>query len=347
MLPASPVHLESHVAPSGGWLFWLRFLLFPLLAVVGYPGLIAGFGGAHWVVRTGWVACLSYCWFCIGGSFHESVHQTLFRGERLNRAFGRVLGALIFIPYTVYRETHRRHHAYLNTPADYELWPYSDPRTSRAFRRAFVWFDLLLGVVTAPYIYGRIYFVNDPRLPPDVRRTIGREYLAVLAGWAAGIAAIVVAADQFGWSWSHFDPVWLLPLVLSPMLNTGRKFVEHLGMTSPDPLLGTRTVLAGNPVSRLLSFFNFDIAIHGPHHRHPRAQHVELGARLEQYRQAHPQAAVPVFPSYTAAFRHLWPSLWKNPATGISDAGLTGPPPSASSQSLEPIEWEPAHGAPG
>ena len=41
---------------------------------------------------------------------------------------GRLLGTMMFTPYTAYREVHIRHHAYLNTPRDWELWPYSDPQ---------------------------------------------------------------------------------------------------------------------------------------------------------------------------------------------------------------------------
>lgn len=319
-------------------LFWLRFLLFPLLAVAAYPGLILEWGGDHWLVRAAWVGLLSYCWFCIGGSFHESVHQTLFSHARANLWFGRALGTLMLIPYTTYRESHRRHHAYLNTPADYELWPYSDPRCTLTFRRAFVWLDLFAGIAAAPYIYGRIFFHNDSRLSLKTRRTIGREYVALAGVWGIAIAALLLATQRAGWSCREFDPVWLLPLVIAPMINTGRKFVEHLGMSSTDPVLGTRTILAANPLARVCSFFNFDIAIHGPHHRHPRAPHVELASRLEAYRQSHPDQAIPLFGSYAAALVHLGPSLWKNPACGnatLLPPGSTGP---GSRQQLDTVE---------
>ena len=118
-----------------------RFLLFPFLAIAAYPFFILGFGGDHWTIQTAWVLSLSYCWFCIGGSLHEAAHHTLFNRESTNVWFGRVLGLMIWIPYTVYKESHRRHHAYLNTSADYELWPYSDPQMSLRFRRFFVWID--------------------------------------------------------------------------------------------------------------------------------------------------------------------------------------------------------------
>lgn len=325
------------------FLFCLRFLLFPFLAVAAYPGLILGWGGDHWSIRCAWIALLSYCWFCVGGSFHETVHLTLFRSERLNRLVGRALGIVTLIPYTAYRETHRRHHAYLNTPADYELWPYSNPQASLPFRRAFVWIDLVGGIVTAPWIYGRIYFLNDPRLPPEVRRTIGREYVALALVWAAGLTALGLLVHESGWNWSNFDPVWLLPLIVAPLFNTARKFVEHLGLNSPDPLQGTRTIVASHPLSRLLSFFNFDIAIHGPHHRSPRSPSKELVGLLDKYRDMHPQAELPVFTSYIAAFQHLWPSLWTNPATFPEERPRSAPGWPDLPAAGDSIEWEPAH----
>jgi len=315
--------------------FWPRFLLFPILAVALYPPFVMGWGGDGWFVRSVWVIFLTFCWFCLGGSFHESVHQTLFKHSFLNVIFGRFLGILILIPYSVYRETHRRHHVALNTVGDYELWPYSDPRASLTFRRAFVWIDLVGGVFTAPYIYGRIYFLRDPRLSPEVRRTIFLEYVSILVAWLAFGIVLVAWTSQIGFDWRQFDPVWLLPLILSPMVNTGRKFVEHLGLVSVDPIRGTRTVVASNPLTRITSYFNFDIAVHGAHHRSPKTRHNELTSRMLAYQQEHPELAILLFGSYLAAIVDMAPCLWRCPSTGDPLASS-----SESGESSESIDWE-------
>jgi len=303
--------------------FWPRFLLFPILAVALYPPFVLGWGGDSLPVRAAWVWFLTFCWFCIGGAFHEAVHQTLFRKISWNVWYGRVLGTLIFIPYTAFRETHRWHHAYLNTGDDYELWPYSDPKRSLAFRRMFVWLDLFGGVVTAPVIYTRIYLVREPRLKPEARQAIFRELVAMGVFWLLFLAGLATWGTARGFDWREFDPVWLLPLLLSPVANTVRKFVEHLGMTSRDPYLGTRTVLSGNLLSRLACYFNFDIAVHGPHHRYPRAQHYELGPKLKTHLQTNPEAPIPLFRSYLAASLDMLPNLWRSPATGDHGASAT------------------------
>jgi len=305
-----------NLAPETQLVFWLRFLAFPALAILLYPLFIMGYGGDHPLVRITWVIGLTYCWFCVGGSFHEFTHETLFRSPAANRWVGRMIGLLIGIPYTVYRESHRRHHACLNTPGDYELWPYSDPATSLGFRRTFVWLDLVLGIFTAPYIYGRIYFGKDPKLKPETRRIIFFEYITLVVFWTAVVIGLAMFGNARGFDWSQFDPIWLLPTLLSPVVNTVRKFVEHLGLTSDDPLLGTRTIVDGNLLSRFLRYLNFDIAVHGPHHRYPKVHHDELAPKLKQYRQQHPDLPIPVFHSYMAAVWDVLPYLWKNPATG-------------------------------
>jgi fatty acid desaturase len=302
--------------PENRFIFALRFMAFPILTIVLYPLFIFGVGSDHFCIQGVWVIVLTYCLFCVGGSFHEAVHETLFLNPATNRTVGRAIGVFIGIPFTVFKETHRQHHACLNTPGDYELWPYSDPAKSLTFRRTFVWLDLCLGIVTAPWIYGRIYFSRDSALKPEVRNTIRMEYLSIVAVWLILLGGLVLILHRRGYDWQQFDPVWLLPLLLSPVLNTARKFVEHLGLTSRDPLLGTRTVVGGNWFSRLSRYLNFDIAVHGPHHRYPKARHFELAPRLRAYQQQHTEVHVPVFRSYLSAFLHTLPYLWKNPATG-------------------------------
>ncbi len=307
--------IRSQSSPSRGQ--WPRFLLFPLFAVLGYSGLILSWGGDHWTIKAGWVLILSFSWFCVAGSFHEAGHRTLFRSEWANILFGRLVGTFLVIPYTTFRETHRTHHAYMNTPKDYELWPYCDPQRSRWFRRCFAIVDLLFGVVTAPIIYGRIYWSKDSKLSQDVRRAIGLEYLLILLFWGGLFATLGMMTAQGMLDWSRFDPVWLLPLFISPIFNTVRKFTEHVGLESTDPVLGTRTVLGNNMFTRICSYFNFDIYIHGSHHRYPRLRHDELeqGMREIQSRAGQDQP-LNIFPTYFAAIWDMLPCLWKGPGVG-------------------------------
>lgn len=220
----------------------------------------------------------------------------------------------MFVPFHVYRESHIRHHAYLNKSTDWELWPYSDPHASLWFRRIFCWLEIPFGIFTSPYVYSRLYFHPDTALTnPEVRRKIRNEYLAMVIFWAATLG--LVAYTQ---TWQIFLAAWFIPHLLAGVYQTFRKFTEHLGMQSYDPLLGTRTVIGNGWVTRLSTYLNFDIFVHGPHHRHPRYRHEALCDRMEDYQRENPDLKYPVFPTYWHAIADVVPALIFNPGVGMN-----------------------------
>jgi len=313
---------------SGTAVVW-RFLCLPT-GVAGlwclaeqWPGgdwSAGGWAAGSWGWWLFWTLVTGYSLFCWTSCFHETAHQTLCRSRGLSIWLGRVLGVAMFVSYNVYRESHIRHHAYLNKPADWELWPYSDPAASVGFRRMFAWIDLLLGLVASPFIYSRIYWSSDsPLTSPRLRATIRNEYLAVVIVWGTILGLV-------GWfhAWDGFLRVWLLPHWIAGVFQSGRKFTEHLGMNSYDPLLGTRTVLGNNWWTRLCTFMNFEIFVHGPHHRHPRAAPAELTTCMQAYLQANADRPYPVFDSYWRATCDMLPSLIRNPGVGMN-AGASQP----------------------
>lgn len=272
-----------------------------------------------WPFQAFWTLFTTYSLFCWTSCFHETVHQTLWPDRRSwNVWMGRILGMVMFTPYTVYRESHIRHHAYLNTPDDWELWPYSDPRTSKMFRLCFVWADLLLGFVTAPFIYGRIAFhKSSPLKSPETRAAIRNEYLLSVVFWGA----ILSGAAWFE-AWHEFIQVWLIPHVLAGIVQTGRKFTEHLGMSSSDPLLGTRTVIGQGFWTRACAYANFDIFTHGAHHRHPRLPHGQLIASMQQHMDQNPGIVFPVFSTYAGAVWNMLPAMFLRPGVGVNAGGV-------------------------
>ena len=60
---------------------------------------------------------------------------------------------------------------------------------------------------------------------------------------------------------------------------------------------------------RLSSFLNFDIFIHGPHHRHPRLTHTTLEAKLAEYQQANPDVNYPAYDRYWKAMLAMAPAV--------------------------------------
>jgi fatty acid desaturase len=300
--------------------FLLRMVCLPA-GSIGLYFLASPWPVDTWSSRALWTIFTAYALFCWTSCFHETAHQTLTRWRWLDSMLGRILGTAMYVPYTVYRESHVRHHAYVNRPNDWELWPYSDPHCSLAFRRVFVFFDIWFGFILAPFIYGRIFFHADSPLKNSaVRRTIRLEYSAITLFW--GLVAAMVTI--FG-AWQDFIVVWLIPHALAGVMQTMRKLTEHLGMASYDPLLGTRTVIGKNWMTRLGSFMNFDIFIHGPHHRHPRLAQNLLRERMEKYLAENRDANYPVYSSYLQATWAMLPYL-SNPGVGMN-AGAELPTP--------------------
>jgi fatty acid desaturase len=296
-----------------------RFLCLPL-AAIGLVALAYRWPGPEWYWQAAWTVFTSYWLFCWTSCFHETAHQTLCSSKAFSIALGRVLGTAMGVPYTVYRESHIRHHAYLNKPRDWELWPYSDPRTSTAFRRVFVWIDLILGFVVSPYIYGRIFFDKEsPLTKPEVRRTVRLEYAVIFLFWGG----LFAAAGVYGFV-DDVVRVWVLPHWLAGIQQTGRKLTEHLGMSSYDPMLGTRTVLGTGWFTKFCTWANFGIFVHGPHHRHPRLSHDLLEVKMNAYIGEHPEGPFPLYRTYTGATLAMVPHLFRNPGVGIN-AGAEPP----------------------
>lgn len=300
----------------------LRLVAFPVFAFIGQAVWMTSASPFTPLALAIWVPLLSFCWFCVGGLSHELVHFNLPLPKWLQEVFSRILGAGVFIPFNVYREVHMRHHAYLNTPLDWELWPYSDPQTSVGFRRVFVWFDLLCGYVATPLIWGRIWYSSSSTAKPEKRRAMTVEYLAIAVVWGAAIGFCIWLhqTGSFAFGWRH---LWFaLPFLVAANLNSMRKMIEHVGTCSFDPVHGTRTVIGSSLLTKVVTFLDFDLSVHGPHHRHPKLEHTQLKNRMREIEAARPDEDFPVFSSFAGALRDTVRTLFTNPAVGVN-AGCT------------------------
>ena len=294
--------------------FWLPRMICPPAGGIGCYLIAFPWPSDNPFVVLFWTLFEAYALFFWTSCFHETAHQTLTSFKWFNVALGRILGTAMYVPYTVYRESHIRHHANLNKPNDWELWPYADPTSPLWFRRIFVWFDLLLGVYGSPIVYGRIYFHRDsPIKSPAIRRRIRNEYFAIVIFWVFAFSVITYSG-----AWWGFFKIWWIPTAIAGICQTVRKLTEHLGMSSYDPMLGTRTVLGTNWMTRLGTFINFDLFIHGPHHRHPRVSHNLLKQKMLSYIQENPDKEFPVYTTYFRAILAMIPFLFGNPGCGMN-----------------------------
>lgn len=293
-----------------------RLLAFPFAAILGQAVWMLSSAAYSPIAIAVWVPVLSYCWFCVNGISHELIHENLPVPQRFGRLMARLIGIPIWIPRRVYKEVHMRHHAYLNTPLDFELWPYSDPNASLRFRRAFVWFDVLLGYFATPWIWGRICFSKDSPASVEAKREMRFEYAITAFAWALTVAAgaWLHATGRFAFAWRQL--VFALPVVFAANMNSVRKMIEHVGTSSVDPIHGTRTIVGNSLLTRLYQYLSFDLAVHGPHHRYPKLDHRQLANRMHEIQQQRPDENCLVFDSVRAALADTVRSMWKNPAVG-------------------------------
>ncbi|MEO1981106.1 MAG: fatty acid desaturase [Fuerstiella sp.] len=299
-----------------------RCLAFPIVACGGQWWWMAHYAPTNIIASAVWIPLLTFAWFCIGGTSHEIVHGNLIINKTLGTAIGRIIGTVLGIPYTVYKEVHMRHHAYLNTPLDWEMWPYGDPDVSLRFRRIFVWCDILFAIVLTPFIWGRICFSPRSPVAPKLRRTMRLEYLAIAVFWFGVIGSCIYVHRSGIFLFRPEHWIFAAPPLLATMGNGLRKLMDHVGTSSFDPFHGTRTVVGQNFITKTLSYFNFDLSIHGPHHRYPKLDHSLLKRRMTEIADANPEQTYPVFPSFFSALIDTMRTITRNPGVGLN-AGCT------------------------
>jgi fatty acid desaturase len=86
-------------------------------------------------------------------AFHEASHGTLNPKWRINEFQGIMLGTMIFVPLSVYRLVHGRHHAYIGTEGDLEFWPFVNPGVARWKRILAAIGELVFGFFYTPFVF--------------------------------------------------------------------------------------------------------------------------------------------------------------------------------------------------
>lgn len=195
---------------------------------------------------------------------HEAIHGTLFPARWLNEISGVAIGTVAGIPMSVYRHVHLQHHAWLGTPKDPELVPYSVPGSSRAYRVFLAWSELVLGAVVTPCLYTSRTLRASIRFRRRRRVRFALELALLGVFWIAVLAAL--------WRSGHhldFVVAWLIPAWMTGVLQTLRKFTEHLGLGGDSIMSRCRTIAYRGRFARWLSESQLHVEHHGTHHRYP------------------------------------------------------------------------------
>jgi fatty acid desaturase len=253
---------------------------------------------------------------------HEAVHYKLARSRKINDFQGNSIGKFTFIPLSLYREIHRWHHTRQGTIDDEEFWPFVDTKQPRWFRCSAAFYELLFGVVWTPAVFMRAYLRCGSRITnPEVISEIRWEILGICLHW--GIVLGLVHGLHL---WGYFLVGYALPAWLAGVMQTMRRYVEHLGLVSIHPKMMTRSIIDSSLLGRVLSFSLLYEPFHGVHHRHQFLRHSALpyyGHELPMF--GYPEMQPLLFESYARAWRetmgHLWdPKIgpqWRARAAGL------------------------------
>lgn len=250
---------------------------------------------------------IGYVMFEFVLSFHDASHGRLHPVPWLNELLGHALGSMALVPLDVYRFAHSRHHAYLGSERDPELWPFTIPGTPRHLRILAALLEIVCGVLYVPLLFLRAVIVYETS--PRERRRILVGYLILGITWAVNLA--MIHAFNF---WQLFLAVVVVPLTIAGMLQTLNKFMQHLGLHGRTVLGMTRTVVDADWSSRMISKSLLYNDYHGTHHRYAKIPYYNLPAATP-YTLSMAEEPCPVFPNVASALFNMLPCL-ANPKVG-------------------------------
>jgi fatty acid desaturase len=237
-------------------------------------------------------------------AFHEAAHGSLCPLPWLNDALGMFIGIHSFMGFSLYRELHHTHHAYLATERDEELWPFVIPSQQRWFRCLAAASELFLGLIYTPMLFLRALIRQGTVIENrNRRRRIWAELGLIALVWAVVLAVVVY------WSaWKYLVVMYVIPAGLAGFMQSLRKYIEHVGLIGDTVLSSTRSVVSPGFLGQFLSFTLFHEPYHGVHHKYARLPHAVLPGFTADLEPGPPPELGP-FPTYSHALLDTLPTL--------------------------------------
>ena len=200
---------------------------------------------------------------------HETVHDTPFANEQLNRIVGWICALIIFLPPFWFRYFHLAHHRHTHDP---EHDPELQGKAVNSFA-AYLW--TLTGLPVWWFHCSTIFknaigSVDYAYLPKSARSKTVREARFMLGFYMIvfAIALVAGALDELIW-------LWLLPLLLGQPFLRLYLMAEHRDCPHSDNMFeNTRTVFTSMPVRWLA----WNMPYHAEHHAYPMVPFFRLPA---------------------------------------------------------------------
>jgi fatty acid desaturase len=260
-----------------------------LYGFVPYLGLYAAVAALLLHSRALWLelACavvLGLLLYPLSVLAHDCMHGTAFRSDKLNRLFGRLYAIPVTMTFTVNRQTHMRHHAYIADPERDPDYYYFSGRLHQIWTRLWRYYDWYTRLALSRY--GRA-----------VRNTVLVEQGFNIAVWALIHVLLIRAGLGMKVVYLFWIPLGLLALVLNPITRG----YEHASLTLyplDDPRRRDMSLNTTTVASRWLGLLGANMNYHVEHHAYPRCPFYSLPA-LHRILQAEKlQYLVAPFPLY-------------------------------------------------
>lgn len=300
--PSTAATSRADIAHLHEFKHWPALRLWPLiLGMLALSAIAAALPASQWPWLLAICPALGTILFIFVIGFHDASHERLHPVHRMNEMFGHVAGTLMFIPLSVYRHAHARHHAYLGTQRDPELWPFNEPGTSRWVRVLAALSEIVLGVIHSPILFFRSVTLGD--LMPRERSQIIRGYVACAITWT------IILAVVFEYSlWRTLLVTAIIPMAISGVMQTLNKYTQHLGLHGRTVLGLTRTVVDEHKAGEVVSSAMFYNDYHGTHHRYAKIPYYNLPPATP-YTLANATEFCPVYSNLGMAFLAMLPCL--------------------------------------
>jgi beta-carotene hydroxylase len=187
---------------------------------------------------------------------HDCGHGSAYARASVNLWVGRFLAWFIFMPFTTFTITHRRHHTFLGDPKqDPDEWFYAGGPVLVYLRE----------ILFLPYFT----WISLVRYGSAVRRVVVLELIGTTVLWVGASAWLLYLGLTHVLLWGVAVPMFVLAAVINPI----SRGYEHHPMARLERGDGRREDLRFNTVtvtSRLLGLLWANITYHVEHHLYPR-----------------------------------------------------------------------------
>jgi len=214
--------------------------------------------------------------------FHDCVHGSLFKSNRVNTFFGYLLGVVVFTAFEDWRFSHLRHHAtYANLDARGfgDIWTMTRSEYENASKSVRLKYRLYRNPLVLIGLGALFMFLLSNRIPTG--RTKRKERMSVLFTNLL-IIAVVLLADLFI-GWQTYLLIQLPVLWIAGAAGIWLFYVQHQfsgGYWAPrgewDPLRAAMEGSSFYSLPALLRWFSGNIGYHHIHHLRPRIPNYNL-----------------------------------------------------------------------